>query len=62
MRDLQQEANRLLSEAMKQPGVAEVAELYKMQKPSIDAFNIAQQVIAPKWHAVSSSSSSTSGK
>jgi len=56
--NLDQEVQRLLDEAMKQPGVAEVMEAYAVQQPAIAAHTQAQHAVAPKW--VYSTSSSTS--
>lgn len=58
MKDLQNEVNELLKNAMEQPGVAEVTRLYESQKAAIDAHSIAKQVVAPRWIAFSSTSSS----
>lgn len=57
MTDFEKEVNELLEQAMKQPGVAEVVELYASQQPAIQAHERAQEALAPRW-VISSSTSS----
>lgn len=57
MKDFQAQVNQLLENAMKQPGVAEIVEIYNSQQPAIDAHQFAQQAISPKWIASSTTSS-----
>lgn len=53
----QRRVHELLEQAMKQPGVADVARLYEAYRPSIDAHAEAQRAIAPKWVFFTSTSS-----
>lgn len=58
MDDMQKQVMELLEIAMKQPGVAEVVQLYESQKVAIEAYDQACQVAAPRWIVTSSTSSS----
>ncbi len=62
MKNIQNQINALLDEAMKQPGVADVMRLYDLQRPALEAYVKAQQAVAPRWVVFSSTSSSRSVK
>ncbi len=58
MTRIDEQVKRLLEDAMKQPGVAEVMQVYEAQRAAVGAHAQAQQALAPRWVFSTSTSSS----
>ncbi|MFZ2541418.1 MAG: hypothetical protein WAW75_06540 [Gallionella sp.] len=58
MDDMQKQVTELLEKAMKQPGVAEVVQLYESQRNAMNAYTQARQANEPHWIVTSSTTSS----
>lgn len=57
MSDFDKQVNDLLTQAMRQPGVAEIVQAFDGQRAAIEAHNLAQAAVSPRWVVFSSSSS-----
>ena len=59
MADFDKQVKDLLSQAMQQPGVAEIVEAFDNHQAALDAHSQAQAAVSTRWIIFSSSSSAS---